>query len=95
MPVIKLQLRYHQPARFEDQLIIQTRLVALRWVAVTFENRIFRESTSTEQRTLIAEGQVELACIGRDGKIRRFSEDLWTRFDQCLNQQASDQAQPQ
>ncbi|MCK6474296.1 MAG: acyl-CoA thioesterase [Planctomycetes bacterium] len=84
MPVVRLELRYHQPGRFEDVLIIQTRLAELGKLRVVFENRVLREAPGGE-RTLLAEGRVELACVGRDGKPVRMPEDLRAGFEKHVH----------
>jgi acyl-CoA thioester hydrolase len=81
LPVVEMNMRYHTPGRFEDQVAILTRLVDLGKTRVSFENRVQRVE-SGGGRTLLISGRVELACIDRTGKIRRvpaeFSQ-LWEK----------------
>lgn len=76
MPVVHLDLRYYVPGRFEDQLVIQTRLAEIGRASIGFENRVERENGEADKRILLAEGKVELACVGRDGKVKRLPNDL-------------------
>ena len=85
MPVVKLEMRYHKPARFEDNVIIQTRLVRLGRATVTFENRILREDDDpATPRTLLVEGRVDLACVDPKGQIRRMPDALADQFKRFL-----------
>lgn len=80
MPVIQLSLRYLAPGRFEDQLVIQTRLAEFGRASVVFENRVLREEPADARRILLVEGRIELACVGRDGRVQRLPNDLRARF---------------
>ena len=42
LPVVSMSLKYHAPGRFEDQLVIRTRLVNLGKSRVFFESKIYR-----------------------------------------------------
>lgn len=85
MPVVRLSVRYHRPARFEDRLAIQTRLAALGRSRVAFENRVLRrEDDQGVTRTLLLEGRVELACVDRAGQVQRLPEDLRAAFARLL-----------
>ncbi|GMV79343.1 MAG: thioesterase [Planctomycetota bacterium] len=83
MPVVKLELTYHAPARFEDQLGIRTRLLELRRATVIFENRIERIEPEG-RRTLLVVGRVELACVDAAGKVQRMPKDLQAAFEPYL-----------
>jgi acyl-CoA thioester hydrolase len=75
LPVVSLQLRYHAPARFEDALVIQTRLLDLGKTRVVFENRVVRPEPNG-QRTLLVSGTVDLACVDRAGKLQRVPKEF-------------------
>ncbi len=95
MPVVRLQLRYHTPARFEDRLVIQTRLIELGRVRLTFENRILQEAQdgfeagAGKEAVLVAEGQVELACLSPEGRLMRLPEELFGRLKGHLQSDSS------
>jgi acyl-CoA thioester hydrolase len=77
MPVVRLSIRYCAPGRYEDQILIQSRLTEAGRVRVLFENRAFRvEGPPPGARVLLAEGQVELACVDRSGRPQRLSREL-------------------
>lgn len=70
LPVVEAQLRYRLPARFDDLLAIDTRLVELRSASLRFEFRIARDGAT------LTEGAVRLACIDDRGALRRFDPDM-------------------
>lgn len=75
LPVVNLSLKYHAPGRFEDQLVIRTKLKSLSKSRVWFDSQIFR-AEADGARTLLASGSVELACISRFGRLRRLPVDF-------------------
>ncbi len=70
LPVIEANCRYRAPARYDDQIQIETRPALLRGSVVKFAYRIFRETDQKgEERTLLAEGEtVHLVC---DDQLKR------------------------
>ena len=80
LPVVNLSIRYHAPARFEDSLVIEARLLELGKTRLTFENRVLRVETgsgdSAALRTLLVSGTVELACLDRNGRIQRIPPEI-------------------
>lgn len=73
LPVVEVQLRYRQPARFDDLVEVETILGELRAASLRFDYRITRDDEGT--RTLLAEGSTRLACIDDNG-VRRFTDDM-------------------
>lgn len=74
LPVVRLDIRYFAPARFEDLVIIQSRVTDVTRVRVLFANRVLREEYG--QRTVLAEGEVELACVNRQGRLQRLPHEV-------------------
>ena len=75
LPVVELALRYRAPARFDDELDVETTLAELRVASVRFEYRLVRMSDG-QPAELCAEGSTRLACIDDTHMIRRFTEDM-------------------
>lgn len=73
LPVIEAQLRYRRTARFDDCLIVETRLGELRRVRVRFDYRLLR---GTEQSELVAEGYTRLACVDSAHVPRRIPPEV-------------------
>jgi acyl-CoA thioester hydrolase len=75
LPVRKAELRFRAPARYEDELVVCTWVERLGPASVTFASEVWRES----DRTLIASGAIELACLDLRSAPRKLSmlpEDL-------------------
>lgn len=67
LPVRRLELRYRAPARFDDELLVRTRLAEVRTASVSFEYDVVRAADDT----LVATGWTELACIDLRSPTRR------------------------
>jgi acyl-CoA thioester hydrolase len=59
LPVRKIELRYLAPALYEDELVVETRVLALRAASVSFGYEIRR----VRDGELLVTGASELACI--------------------------------
>ena len=71
LPVIEAHAGYRAPARYDDLLTVEARLVEARRVSVRFAYRVTREDG-----LLIAEGYTVHAAVGRDGRPRRLPPEL-------------------
>jgi acyl-CoA thioester hydrolase len=72
LPVVDLALTYRSPARFDDELLVETSLVEVRAATLRFEYRIVRAPDGT----VCAEGSTRLACVDERGAVRRISADM-------------------
>lgn len=64
LPVVEARMRYRSPARFDDQLDIETWVSISTRAKVVFESRIRRSGPGTEaQGEILCEGIVECACV--------------------------------
>ena len=68
--VAQAEARYHVPLRYDDCLIVRTRIVELRRASIDFRYEILRESTR------IAEGRTVLVSVGPDGRPTRLPEEI-------------------
>ncbi len=80
LPVVSIQIKYHAPGRFEDELIIHTRLTDLRKSRISFETHIHRAEPEGG-RTLLVTGSVELVCVNKGGRIQRVPPELVRIWD--------------
>jgi acyl-CoA thioester hydrolase len=71
-PVVETSCRYARPARYEDLILIETRLDSLSRAALVFSYRIRREGDDTP----LATGWTKHACIDVAGKVLRIPADL-------------------
>lgn len=70
LPVVEAQLKYQSPARFDDELVVETRLTELRAVSIKYEYAITRDGAA------IAQGMTRLACIDAAHKLLRIPEEM-------------------
>src|ERR1700726_4133324 len=68
--VVKAEIRYKAPARFDDELMLTTRLVRQTHVRLDHVYELRRGSL------LLAEGSTTIACVGRDGQVQAMPESL-------------------
>ena len=67
LPVAETYCKYIVPAKYDDQLIIETSLDTQLKGAIRFNYRIYRK----DAQTLLAQGYSKHACLNRDGKVVR------------------------
>ncbi|MGA3066416.1 MAG: thioesterase family protein [Tepidisphaeraceae bacterium] len=68
--VVKAEIRYKSPVRFDEELTLTTRL--------SRQTPVRHEHTYELRRgqTLLAEGTTTVACVGPDGQLRPVPEEL-------------------
>ena len=63
LPVIESTCRYRSPARYDDEILIETRPALLRGSVLKFAYRILRKEADGAVPTLLAEGEtVHVVC---------------------------------
>ena len=70
LPVIEASCRYRAPARYDDEILIESRPALLRGPVLKFAYRIYRKANQEgNERELLAEGEtVHVVC---DDKLQR------------------------
>jgi acyl-CoA thioester hydrolase len=69
LPVIEARCRYRAPARYDDEILIETRPAMLRGTVLKFTYRILRKAAEGGEPTLLAEGEtVHVVC---DAQLQR------------------------
>jgi acyl-CoA thioester hydrolase len=72
LPVVEATCRYRSPARYDDQILIETRPSLLRGPVLKFAYKILRKASDSQEGaepTLLAEGEtVHVVC---DGQMNR------------------------
>lgn len=69
LPVIEAHCRYRSPARYDDQILIETRPAMLRGSVLKFAYRILRKAADGEDPMLLAEGEtIHVVCDGELNK---------------------------
>jgi acyl-CoA thioester hydrolase len=72
LPVVELSVRYLQPVRFDEVIVVETHLGAAARTALRFDYR-----SSVEGRSgIVNEAQVRLACVHLSGGPRRIPDEV-------------------
>ncbi len=74
IPVVEVSCRYKAPARYDDELIIETRVTAVRGAVLKFRYRILR----VHDRQLLAEGETTHVVTDR-AMIKRALPDKYVQ----------------
>jgi len=72
LPVVEVSVRYRSPARFDDDLDIETSLGEVRAATVRFDFRLVR----VPERILCAEGWTRLAHVDGRHALRRITKEI-------------------
>jgi acyl-CoA thioester hydrolase len=70
-PVAECRLRYHAPARYDDQITVRLWLTQARGARLTFACRVEDQSGR-----LVLEAETFHACVDRDSRPRRLPAEL-------------------
>ena len=63
LPVVEATCRYRSPARYDDEILIETRPTMLRGSVIKFGYRIMRKNADGAEPALLAEGEtVHVVC---------------------------------
>lgn len=68
--VVKAEVRYKAPARYDDELTLVTRVVKQTHVRIDHAYELRRGET------LLAEASTTIACVDREGQLRQIPENL-------------------
>jgi acyl-CoA thioester hydrolase len=79
-PVTEVSCRYFKPARFDDEIIIETALTTLRRATLDFSYRISRKNDGL----LLVEGWTRHACVDKKGEVTRIPPAMRTSLTAAL-----------
>ncbi len=71
MVVVKVECRYHRPARYDDLLRLRTKVTRVTAAKVEHAYELMRD------QELLAQGASVLACVDRQGVVQRIPD--WMR----------------
>ncbi len=66
--VVEMNVKYRTPARFDDLLTLRTRVIRVTPAKLEHEYRLTRDTA------VIADATSVLACVDREGRVRRISD---------------------
>jgi acyl-CoA thioester hydrolase len=78
--ITDLVLKYRMPARLDDALIVESRMLAVRGASVRIAQMIRRDGH------ILTEGEVTAAFVAPDGRARRQPEGWADRFHAIMNE---------
>ena len=80
-PVIEVSCRYHRPARYDDEVVIETSITDLAPVSLIFSYRLLRK----DDDQLLATGWTKHACVDREGQITKMLPDMLDKMKASLS----------
>jgi len=84
--VVDVHVRYRAPARYDDELVVETRLAAARGAVIKFRYRVIRPADGA----LLCEGETVHVVVDKGMKKRGLPPKYAERFAAYLNTYASD-----
>ena len=78
MPVVEAKANYKSPARFDDQLLVRTRIKEMKRSSMTFENEVYR----LPDMELLCTGHTVHVAVGKDGKAMLIPEALRAKLSE-------------
>lgn len=68
--VAKLAITFHEPARYDDLLVLETTVTRATSARIDHKYKVWRGET------LLAEAETTLASVSREGQVQRMAESL-------------------
>ena len=65
LPVVEVTCRYKAPARYDDELVLETRLLHLRTSVIKFGYKLLKPATAGRPALLLAEGETIHVVVNR------------------------------
>ena len=84
--VAEARIRYRSPARYDDEVLVRTRLERLRRRAMTFSYEI----TKAIDRTMLVEATTTHMVITKDGRPRSLPDSYFELLSACESKSSSE-----
>lgn len=75
-PVVEAKATYHAPARFDDEVLVKTRLATTGNTSIKFENEIFK----LPERTHLCSGYTVHVLVDREGRPTKIPEEYLKKW---------------
>ncbi len=85
LPVVEAGLRFRTPLRYDEEIIVETRITHVGGARVRFDYRVLHGADGT----LAAEGFTMLASIDGEGRPRRLPDDLAPALRGCVEEEGA------
>jgi len=82
IPVVEANCRYKSPARYDDELLLETTVLALRRTVIKFGYRLLR--SENDALTLLAEGETTHVTVNRSMRKVRLPQKYVAVLEQFL-----------
>ena len=82
IPVVEANCRYKSPARYDDELMLETTVLALRRTVIKFGYRLLRQEN--QALTLLAEGETTHVTVNRSMRKVRLPQKYVSVLEQFL-----------
>ena len=92
LPVVEARCRYRSPARYDDEILIETRPALLRGSVITFAYRILRKAPEGEEHTLLAEGETVHVVVDDNLNRKPLPEHYATVLRSMIDKSVADEA---
>lgn len=84
LPLTESYCEYIKPAKYFDDIIIRTKIIALKGIRITFGYEVIRE----EDHALLAKGKTTHAFVNKELKpvrIKKVNKKVWELLEKCVN----------
>ena len=78
--VARLTIKYHRPAKYDEKLQLETTCAKVTTAKIEHDYKLTRCCDGI----ILAEGSTTLACITKDGKIRRIPEFMYPQAEETI-----------
>lgn len=75
-PVTELHVRFHAPAHYEDEVLVETRVAEVRSRGITFDYK----ARNADSGQLLASGTTVHICTDASSKVRLVPEEVLSRL---------------
>jgi acyl-CoA thioester hydrolase len=81
--VRRMSIEYHQPARMDDLVVVETQITALGAASIAMHQRLMRDGNC------LSEAKVEIAYLG-SGRARRMPQEMRAKLELLLLEKTKD-----